>query len=216
MFSCPLGDDAALLPRPAAISGAYHELQAANHERLARWGWAPEPPTPEVTRSLLEESGRAWIEGAELPVAIAVPAPEGWQLVGTAGLRISQHTRTGDAWYWIDAAFEGRGLVSRAMTILLDQAFGPLGLARVTVHTDAANQRSRALAARLGFTEEGLHRQAITIGDQRHDEVVYGLLADEWRAHRTSSRGTDDRARDPVDWAVFRRPPATADRPAER
>ena len=184
MFSCPLGDDAALLPRPAAISGAYHELQAANHERLARWGWAPEPPTPEVTRSLLEESGRAWIEGAELPVAIAVPAPEGWQLVGTAGLRISRHTRTGDAWYWIDAAFEGRGLVSRAMTTLLDQAFGPLGLARVTVHTDAANQRSRALAARLGFTEEGLHRQAITIGDQRHDEVVYGLLADEWRAHR--------------------------------
>jgi hypothetical protein len=38
MFSCPLGDDAALLPRTAAISDAYHELQAANHERLARRG----------------------------------------------------------------------------------------------------------------------------------------------------------------------------------
>jgi ribosomal-protein-serine acetyltransferase len=36
MFSCPLGDDAALLPRTAAISDAYHELLAANHERLAR------------------------------------------------------------------------------------------------------------------------------------------------------------------------------------
>jgi ribosomal-protein-serine acetyltransferase len=57
------------------------------------------------------------------------------------------------------------------------------------VHTEAANQRSRAVAARLGFTEEGPHRQAIAIRDQRRDEVVYGLLADEWRAHRTSSRG---------------------------
>jgi ribosomal-protein-serine acetyltransferase len=189
MFSCPLGDDAALLPRTAAISDAYRELLAANHERLARWGWAAEPPTPDGTRSFLEESGRAWIEGAELPVAIAIAANEGWQLVGTAGLRNNRYTQAGDAWYWIDAAFEGRGLVSRAMTILLDQAFGPLGLARVTVHTEAANQRSRALAARLGFTEEGLHRQAVVILDQRRDEVVYGLLADEWRAHRTSSRG---------------------------
>jgi ribosomal-protein-serine acetyltransferase len=189
MFSCPLGDDAALLPRTAAISDAYHELLTANHERLARQGWAAEPPTPDGTRSFLDESGRAWIEGAELPVAIATPAEEGWQLVGTAGLRINQYTQAGDAWYWIDAAFEGRGLVSRAMTILLDQAFGPLGLARVTIHTEAANQRSRALAARLGFTEEGLHRQAIVIRDQRRDEVVYGLLAGEWRARRTSSRG---------------------------
>lgn len=56
MFSCPLGDDAALLPRTAAISDAYHELQAANHERLARRGWAAAPPTPDGTRSLLEES----------------------------------------------------------------------------------------------------------------------------------------------------------------
>jgi len=189
MFWCPLGDDAALLPRTAAISDAYHELLAANHERLARWGWANEPPTPDSTRSFLEESGRAWLEGAELPVAIAIPVNEGWQLVGTAGLRINQDTQAGDAWYWIDAAFEGRGLVSRAMTSLLDQAFGPLGLARVTIHTEAANQRSRALAARLGFTEEDLHRQAIVSLDQRRDEVVYGLLADNWRAHRTSSRG---------------------------
>jgi ribosomal-protein-serine acetyltransferase len=189
MFSCPLGDDAALLPRTAAISDAYHELMAANHERLARRGWPAEPPTPDSTRSLLEESGRAWLEGAELPVAIAIPAREGWQLVGTAGLRINRYTQAGDAWYWIDAGVEGRGLASGAMTILLDQAFGPLGLARVTIHTEAANERSRALAARLGFTEEGLHRQAIVIGGQRRDEVIYGLLADEWRAHRTSSRG---------------------------
>ena len=89
------------------------------------------------------------------------------QSARTAGLRINRYTQTGDARYWIDAAFEGRGLVSRAMAILLDQAFGPLGLARVTVHTEAANQRSRALVARLGFTEEGLHRQAIAVRDRR-------------------------------------------------
>jgi ribosomal-protein-serine acetyltransferase len=187
MFTFPLGADAALLPRTAALTGAYHELLAANQQRLARWEpWAAQPSTPESTRSFLEASGRAWLDGTELPAAIAVPNGDRWQLVGSAGLRISTYRQSAEAGYWIDAAFEGRGLVTRAMTALLDQAFGPLGLARVTVHTEVANQRSRALAARLGFTEEGVHRQAIGFPDGRRDEVAYGLLAAEWLAQRAS------------------------------
>jgi RimJ/RimL family protein N-acetyltransferase len=183
MFTFPLGADAALLPRTAALTEAYHEMLAANQQRLARWEpWAAQPPTPESTRAFLEASGRAWLEGTELPVAIAVPAGDRWQLAGSAGLRISAYSQSAEAGYWIDAAFEGRGLVTRAMTALLDQAFGPLGLARVTLHTEAANQRSRALATRLGFTEEGVHRQAISFPDGRRDELAYGQLATEWLA----------------------------------
>jgi len=194
MFTFPLGADAALLPRTAALTDAYHELLAANHKRLARWEpWAAQPPTPDSTQSYLEASGRAWLEGTELPVAIAVPAGDRWQLAGSAGLRISAYTQSAEAGYWIGAAFEGCGLVTRAMTALLNQAFGPLGLARVTVHTEAANQRSRALAARLGFTEEGVHRQAISLPDGRRDEVAYGLLAAEWLARRTNGEGTSHR-----------------------
>jgi RimJ/RimL family protein N-acetyltransferase len=183
MFTFPLGADAALLPRTAALTEAYHEMLVANQQRLARWEpWAAQPPTPESTRAFLEASGRAWLEGTELPVAIAVPAGDRWQLAGSAGLRISAYSQSAEAGYWIDAAFEVRGLVTRAMTALLDQAFGPLGLARVTLHTEAANQRSRALATRLGFTEEGVHRQAISFPDGRRDELAYGQLATEWLA----------------------------------
>jgi ribosomal-protein-serine acetyltransferase len=191
MFTFPLGEDAALLPRTAALTDAYHELQAANQERLARWEpWAAQPLTPESTRSFLEASGRAWLEGTELPVAIAVPADGCWQLVGSAGLRINTYSQSAEGSYWIDAAFEGRGLVTRAMTALLDQAFGPLSLARVTLYTEVANQRSRALAARLGFTQEGVHRQAISFPDGRRDDAAYGLLAAEWLARRTSQKET--------------------------
>jgi ribosomal-protein-serine acetyltransferase len=187
MFTFPLGEDAALLPRTVALADAYHELLAANHERLARWEpWAIEPPTPDSTWSFLQASGRAWLDGTELPVAIAVPAGNGWQLAGSAGLRINTYAQSAAGGYWVDAAFEGRGLVTRTMTALLDQAFGPLGLARVTLQTEVANRRSRAVAARLGFTEEGVHRQAISFPDGRRDQVVYGLLAAEWLARRAS------------------------------
>ena len=68
MFTFPLGADAALLPRTAALTEAYHELLAANQQRLARWEpWAAQPPTPESTRAFLEASGRSWLEGTELP-----------------------------------------------------------------------------------------------------------------------------------------------------
>ena len=188
MFTWPLGEDVALLPQTVAISDAYHDLLAANHERIARWDpYATEPPTREGTRSFLEARGQGWLAGTELPVVIAVPADGGWQLAGFAGLRISQLSGTADAGYWIDSSFEGRGLVTRAVTALLDQAFGSLGLARVTVHTLVDNERSRAVATRLGFTEEGIHRQAVPFRDGRADEVIYGLLADEWKAARTGS-----------------------------
>ncbi|MGZ4252411.1 MAG: GNAT family N-acetyltransferase [Solirubrobacteraceae bacterium] len=191
MFTCPIGDGAALLPRTTAIANAYHALLVENHERLAGWEpWAVEPPTPERTRSSLEAKGRAWLEGKELPLAIAVGAEDRWQLVGSAGLRIDEYLRSAEAGYWIDSSFEGRGLVTRTMSVLLDQAFGALDLARVTINTEVANDRSRSMATRLGFVEEGVRRQAIGFPDGRRDEVSYGLLAEEWLARRRASSVT--------------------------
>jgi ribosomal-protein-serine acetyltransferase len=181
LFSFPLDGDAVLIPRTAAITDAYHELLVANQERLARWEpWAGKPPVLEETRSFLESSGRNWLDGSELPVAIAVSRNGLWHLAGALSLTISRYTRSAEIGYWIGAEYEGRGLVTRAAAATLDQAFGPLGLDRVSLHTDPSNERSRAVARRLGFVEEGLIRQGTAFPDERRDELVYGLLAHEW------------------------------------
>lgn len=186
MFRYPLGDDAALIPRTMAISEAYHELTMANRQRLARWEpWAARRTDLAGTRDYLKAGARAWLDGAALPTAIAVPAGAGWRLVGSAGLRINKYSKVGGVGYWIDDAFEGRGLVSRAVAALLDQAFGPLALGRVALHAQVENNRSRAVARRLGFTEEGVHRAAIAFDDgDRRDEVVYAMLPADWRTGR--------------------------------
>lgn len=181
IFWFPLSADEALVPRTPLIASAYHDLVVANHERLARWEpWAVAPPTLGDTRSFLETGARNWLAGSELPVAIAVREGDQWRLAGAVALHINHYSRSGEVGYWIDGGYEGRGLVSRAVAALLDQAFGPLGLDRVALHTDPANGRSRAVARRLGFVEEGLLRQALAFPDERRDELVYGLLASEW------------------------------------
>ena len=182
MFSFPLSSGEVLVPRTPLITDAYHALLVANQERLARWeAWAIGPPVVAETRSFLEASARNWLAGLELPVAIAVRDQGPWRLAGAVSLHITPYSRSGEIGYWIDGGHEGRGLASRAVSAVLDHGFGALGIERVSLHTEPANERSRALARRLGFVEEGLLRQGLAFPEGRRDEIVYGLLASEWR-----------------------------------
>ncbi|PSK67408.1 putative ribosomal N-acetyltransferase YdaF [Micromonospora sp. MH33] len=194
LFTWPLGDDAVLIPRTAAIAEAHLALVEANYQRLARWfpDAFQEPPTLDGVRANLERAGQAWLEGSLLSLSIAVPAEGGWRLVGWVQLVIDGPARSGEVGYWLDAGHVGRGLVARAVTAVLDHAFGPLGLERVALPTTVDNTRSRSVAERLGFTQEGVLREAAAFPDGRRDLVVYGLLAREWhRATRTLRRADE-------------------------
>jgi ribosomal-protein-serine acetyltransferase len=184
LFTWPLGDDEALIPRTPAIADALFALVQANFPRLGQWfpDAYQEPPTRDRILSNLSRAGQAWLDGSLLPVCIAVRAPDGWQLVGWANLEIDPAARSGEVGYWLDAGFEGRGLVTRTVTAMLNHAFGPLGLHRVGLRAAADNVRSRRVAERLGFTLEGVLREYAAFPDGRRDLAVYGLLAREWRS----------------------------------
>ena len=128
----------------------------------------------------LEREGQAWLEGSQLPLAITVKAEDGWHLVGWVTLLIDGPARSAEVGYWLDAGFEGRGLVTRAVTAVLDHALGPLGLHRVELQTTTNNKRSQSVAQRLGFTQKGVLRETAAFPDKRRDVVVHGLLAGEW------------------------------------
>ncbi|MDI6100426.1 GNAT family protein [Actinoplanes sp. NEAU-A12] len=179
-FVWPIGDDAVLIPRTPAITTAYHALLAANHARLAVWSPASEKPTPETTRAALERSGSAWLDGTRLPLAIGVRTDSGHRLVGAMNLTIDKAEGSAEVGFWIDAAAEGRGLVTRALHAVLGHGFGDLGLHRVEMRTLTTNDRSRRLAERLGFTLEGVLRRAIRFPDGYRDVAVYAVLADEF------------------------------------
>jgi RimJ/RimL family protein N-acetyltransferase len=68
--------------------------------------------------------------------------------------------------------------------LVLRYFFEELRYQKVTVHTQGNNTPSIRLHERLGFRLEGcLRRMAYTQG-QFHDELVYGLTIEEFRALR--------------------------------
>ncbi len=101
--------------------------------------------------------------------------------VGMLGqVRLNLSHRNAELGYWLDSAFEGHGIVTRACQSLLAVMFGDAGLHRVEISAAAGNYRSRAVPERLGFQLEGTIRGALRVNGHYHDRVVYGMLADEY------------------------------------
>lgn len=83
---------------------------------------------------------------------------------------------------WLAPQAEGRGLITRAVSHMIDWAILVRGISRVEWCNSPANVRSRAVAQRLGMTLDGTLRSVFPLNGVRHDLEVWSLLADEWRA----------------------------------
>ncbi len=68
--------------------------------------------------------------------------------------------RYGEIGYWVAAPARGRGLATRALTLLRDWAVGELGLERIELLIHVENERSQRLAERTGFLDTGERRPA--------------------------------------------------------
>lgn len=82
--------------------------------------------------------------------------------------------------YWLDAGHQGRGVATRATARLTGYAFTDQDCNRVILHCAAGNIKSRAIAERLGFVQEGTLREAEWLYDHYVDLVVYSMLKSHW------------------------------------
>ncbi|HVH14215.1 MAG TPA: GNAT family protein [Candidatus Angelobacter sp.] len=83
--------------------------------------------------------------------------------------------------FWLGKSFQGRGIMTRACSVLVDLAFNDLGLNRVEISCALENKRCRLVPERLGFRQEGISRQSEWLYDHFVDTVSYSLLASDWR-----------------------------------
>jgi ribosomal-protein-serine acetyltransferase len=53
-------------------------------------------------------------------------------------------------------------------------------LNRIEIRCAPQNTASRAVPTRLGFIEEGLHRQVLAMRGEFQDLIMYAMLARDW------------------------------------
>ena len=64
---------------------------------------------------------------------------------------------------------------------MLEYLFDTMRLHRVVIQCGIGNHRSCAIPERLGFTREGVLRQAERVGARWLDLFTWSILEDEWR-----------------------------------
>ncbi|AZQ37577.1 N-acetyltransferase [Streptomyces cyaneochromogenes] len=92
---------------------------------------------------------------------------------------------------WLEPAGTGRGLVTRAMRVLIDFAIEGRGIHRVEWIAAAGNTPSLNVARRLGMTREGVRRESYPYRGVRHDLEVWSILAPDWREARARAAHKD-------------------------
>ena len=77
-------------------------------------------------------------------------------------------------------------MATETMFLMMQRVFDELGYRRYEWKCDALNARSCAAALRLGFTFEGIFRQATIYKDRNRDTAWYSIIDREWPALKTA------------------------------
>lgn len=173
-----LMDGVHLRPLRSDDASAYFECARENLERLRPWFfWADEHMDLAGTERHLAGMERQPDPRTDLPLGFW----RGDSFGGSIGLhKIDRQNGIARIGYWIDAGFEGRGIVTRAVKVLVDYAFQELNLNRIEIRCAPQNAASRAIPQRLRFTEEGTQREVLALHGGFQDLIMYAMLARDW------------------------------------
>jgi aminoglycoside 6'-N-acetyltransferase len=111
-------------------------------------------------------------------------------LVGDVGVNRHENGMQAEIGFTLARSWWGRGYATEAVGRVLERLFAEDGLHRVSAECDARNEASARLLERVGFRREGRRRAHTWIKGEWTDDLLFGLLADEWRAAR-AGEGAD-------------------------
>ena len=106
---------------------------------------------------------------------------ESGQLAGDIGVHFAEDGRQVEIGFTLAPAFQGRGLATEAVIALLGYLFGELGKHRVFASVDPGNRSSLRLLQRVGMRQEAHFLQSLPFKGGWADDMVFAILASEWR-----------------------------------
>lgn len=182
MLSRPLADDAELRALEPWLVDEFAQHIEAAREYLEPWlPLVKRASEPDGARSLLQHYADAQARGEGRIMGIWIND----KLSGGVLFRIwENNTGMCELGVWLAPEATGQGLITKAATAMLDWAFHVRGMHRAEWRCNPANERSSAVARRLGMKLDGTLRESFVHNDEHHDVQVWSVLATEWPATR--------------------------------
>ena len=155
-----------------------YETIRANREFLREWlPWVDSTRNVQDSKAFIDDAMHKYFKGEGVVQGI-------WSdgaLLGCIGINdISLLHRKASLGYWLDRSHQDRGIMTRAARQVVNYAFHELHLNRVEILCASRNYRSRGVAQRLHFQQEGVLRDFHYQHDQFVDMLLFSMLRRDW------------------------------------
>ena len=179
------------LPILAGANFTLRELQAADApvllamlttEEVSRF-ISPPPTTIEGYEAFIAWSIEQRRKGNHICFGVV---PQGMTAaVGLFQLRSLEPNFGSCEWgFALGSPFWGTGLFAAGATAILNFGVDVLGAQRFEARAAVANGRGNGALRKIGAVQEGILRRSFLRDGQHHDQVLWSILAEDWRLQR--------------------------------
>ncbi len=165
-----------LVLRPWQLMDVDEVLDYASDEEFARYVGMPQPYERRhaeefVARMLL----RDWDVHPTFAITLDGVA------IGDMNIRIDAVHHLAEIGYGISRTHWGKGYTTEAARAVISWAFETFTLAKVMGRADSRNVASWKVMEKLGMHREGLLRGHRLLREERRDEVLYGVMREDFK-----------------------------------
>ncbi|HGF5104198.1 TPA: GNAT family N-acetyltransferase [Vibrio parahaemolyticus] len=160
------------------FASKYLEIVSREREYLSQWlAWTQHADNCDFFLNFIKRSLHDYAEGKSLVCAMIY----GGEIVGNISFNsISHELKKVEIGYWLSFEYQGKGIVSKSVTKLIEIAFTELGMTKVQISAAVENMPSRKVCERLGFKLEGIISNEENLNGRVVDHAIYGLSCHSW------------------------------------
>lgn len=167
-----------ILLRPFRDEDAIHVAESCQDQLIPEFTFMPEAMTVEQARRWIANRNERWPDGL---ASFAITNRGSDKPVGQIGAKFEWEFNRAEAFYWLDAAARGQGLVTEALNLITQWAMKDYDIVRVQLLTHLNNAASQRVAERCGFTREGVLRAWEPVDNDQPDLVMWSRLGSDPR-----------------------------------
>lgn len=101
---------------------------------------------------------------------------------------LEQGFAMGEWGFALGSQYWGTGVFADGARLVLDFAFDVIGVDRLEARACVANGRGNGALRKVGAVQEGVLRRSFLRYGQYHDQVLWGILAEDWRLLRLANQ----------------------------